>query len=167
MNTQKRIIIIIILIILVNINYRMFFVHYENKQIELHSGYLDSKPKKITGGHSSFWLFSMKKKKFELNYINVDISDNEIKKIRTREKITLYSYNSFNLISLIDLINGRTTILGIKTKDINKNKSIDIFNNIKSMDEKAFYFLNPFLILALFAIYEEYKKKKNHPLTAP
>ena len=161
MNNQIRIFLVIILsFILIHINYRMFFVHYDNKLIELHSGYLDSNPQLISPNKGSFWQMSINNKKFELRYINLGIKDSEIKKIRKGEKITLYSYNSFSMMSLFDYLNGRTTVLGIKTNNIVKNKSFYIINNVKSMDFKGFIFINPFVFLALYAIYEDYKKKK-------
>jgi len=163
MSNKRITLIVVVALIMIHIDYRMFFATYNPKSISTSTGYLSKKPEFHRGGvrQSSSWWFYMNDRTFELSSLNsVGISKKEILKLNTNEEITFYTYDYSSFGSLIDFLNGRSTIVGIETKDFKKFSHKKIWNEIRRQDVSIFWGLNFFLTLLLIAVFSKKQKKE-------
>lgn len=149
--------------ILTSVNYRMFFASFDYQSIIEHNVVLTENPEYHTGGvrGTPSWWFRTVDQTFQLNKNNPNnISKKEINQIKKGDSLILFSYQYYSISSFIDFLNGRTSIFGIKSKNLTKFDPILIQNHIREMDVKGFWGFNIFLIFTLMFMYSDWLKQK-------
>jgi len=148
---------------MVLVYYRMFFSNFDYRSIRKYEVVLIQNPEYHGGAvrQSPSWWLKTKHQIFELQNINpVNISDKEIHQIRRGDSLKIFTYEYFSIASFFRGLNGRVTILGLKSNQINKYNPTLIKKHVRELDIQAFWVFHLFMAITSFAFYSDMMKKK-------